>query len=139
MHVQHALGFPRGAAGVENVERVLSVHHLWGTLDALTSTNSWKSSSRAVRSSTCGVWRRCTINLLDIVQATHRFVSDRLQVDRSTTAVCHIRGHDDFRRGRPQCGCVSAPALKPAYTTLWIAPMRAQASMAVTPSMVRGM
>src|SRR5262245_14884061 len=36
MHVQHALGFPGGATSVENIERILSVHHLWGALNTLT-------------------------------------------------------------------------------------------------------
>ena len=96
MHVQHALGFPRGATGVEDVERVLSVHHLRRTLDTLTLHELVE-----VQLACCAQYdlRRLAAvhnHCLDIVQATHRLISNRLQIDRSPTAVRHIRRHHDF-------------------------------------------
>src|SRR5712691_4759901 len=99
MHVQHTLGFPRGAAGVEDVERVLSVHHLRGTLDALIFYEL--AEVQLPGRAQCDLWHLAAVHnhRLNIVQAAHRFISDRLQIDRSTTTICHIRGHHDFRVG----------------------------------------
>ena len=46
----------------------------------------------------CDLWRLAAVHNhgLDIVQATHRLISNRLQIDRSPTAVRHIRRHHDF-------------------------------------------
>src|SRR5262249_45563311 len=74
-------------------------HDLWSTLNTLTFHELVKVQFPCRPQ--FDLWRLAAVHnhRLDIVQAAHRFIRDRLQIDCPTTTVGHIRGHHNFRMG----------------------------------------
>ena len=77
-------------------------------------------------------------HVLDRRRAGDRFVGDLLQRDDLAAAVAAVGG-DEQAAGESLMRSRSDSALKPPKTTLWTAPMRAQASIAIASSGISGM
>jgi hypothetical protein len=135
--VQHALGFAGGAGGVEDEERVLGVEGLCVVV----------VRARLPRPPPPGV------AALDHVDGVAAALDDehRLHVGVAATALVDVGlelddlaaapaavGGDDERAWQSLMRSLIASALKPPKMTVWTAPMRAQASMAIIASGIIG-
>ena len=135
-----AFGLPRRAGGVEDVEGVgRGDRHALGSLGVgARSSQSRQSMSRSPSSaSRCSRWRMTQCSGLWL-GAVDRLVEEGLVAhDPARLDAARGRQHD-LRGGVVDAGGQLAGA-KPPKTTEWMAPMRAQASIAMTASGTIGM
>ena len=88
--MDHALGLARGAAGIEDVQRVLGVHHLGGAVDA-TARHQGIEIGLAFAEVLQRQFAPEHDDVLQAVAALHRFVGDALQVNPVAAAIAQRR------------------------------------------------
>ena len=139
----HALGLARGAGRVEDVERV-------GGLDrdaaGLAAARAWHRRWRPPSRGRARDHRRLGHGPLQhedglrlVLGEVDGGVEQRLVVRRCGRARCRRRPRGSPPALASSMRVASSGAAKPPNTTEWMAPMRAQASMAITASGIIGM
>ena len=96
----HALGFPGGAAGVQDEQRVLGVHFLGSEIDAafvdqLVEVHQLGAGNFGGRIA----FAAQVYDVFDYVQALNRFCGDASEVDLVPAAVTDVCGDNDLGLG----------------------------------------
>ena len=129
--VQHALGLAGRARGVEDEQRVLGVHRLAaGSRPSRLAPPRRSQTSRPASMATAPPVRRTTSTVSTPPAFVERRVDVGLERHLAAAAQALVGGDDDAWSRQSSMRLASASGEKPPNTTEWMAPMRAQASMA---------